>query len=129
MASRYAFSEYSVHWSAAFEREAACLCQLLGAEEVEVHQIGSTSVPGLAAKPIIDLLPFGHGLEVVDGINERFEEAGDKVWGEYWIPGRRFFTKDQAGGEACGGVVAGEGGGIVRSDRESRPVPGLSKAA
>lgn len=95
--SRYRFSEYSAQWPAAFEREAACLRQLLGAQLVEVHHVGSTSVPGLAAKPIIDLLPLVHELEVVDAINERFEEAGYKVWGEYGIPSRRFFTKDREG--------------------------------
>ena len=62
MPSRYRFAEYSSEWprefEREFEREAKRWRELLGAELIEVHHIGSTSVPGLAAKPIIDVLPL-----------------------------------------------------------------------
>lgn len=46
---------YDPGWPAVFEREAARLRRALG-PEVGIEHVGSTSVPGLAAKPIIDIL-------------------------------------------------------------------------
>ena len=42
-------------WPAMFQRERAIIQEALGATAVEVHHTGSTSVPGLAAKPLIDI--------------------------------------------------------------------------
>lgn len=47
--------EYDPAWPAAFERERERLLPLLPAE-VELHHFGSTAVPGLAAKPVIDMI-------------------------------------------------------------------------
>jgi GrpB-like predicted nucleotidyltransferase (UPF0157 family) len=49
-------AEYDPHWPARFERERALIVRALGAGAIAVEHIGSTAVPGLAAKPIIDLL-------------------------------------------------------------------------
>jgi GrpB-like predicted nucleotidyltransferase (UPF0157 family) len=46
---------YSPDWPARFERERRRIVAALGATAVRVDHIGSTSVPGLAAKPIVDL--------------------------------------------------------------------------
>ena len=46
---------YDPAWAAAFEAEAARLRVALGAVAVRIDHHGSTSVPGLAAKPIIDI--------------------------------------------------------------------------
>jgi GrpB-like predicted nucleotidyltransferase (UPF0157 family) len=94
MPSLYTFTDYSPDWPAAFAQEAERLRTLLGEELVTVHHIGSTSVPGLAAKPIIDLLPLVRRLAAVDGRTALFREAGYRDWGEYGLPGRRFFTRD-----------------------------------
>lgn len=48
--------EYSKEWVQAFQAERDKLLLLLEAEEVKVEHFGSTSVPGLSAKPIIDIL-------------------------------------------------------------------------
>lgn len=97
MTSRYSFSEYSADWPALFEREAERLRVLLGGELVAVHHIGSTSVPGLAAKPIIDLLPLVRSLTAIDERTPALREAGYRGWGEYGLPGRRYFTRDRDG--------------------------------
>ena len=65
MPSRYTFESNSADWPRQFEPEAARLRELLGAELVAIHHIGSTAVPGLAAKPIIDLLPIVRRIERV----------------------------------------------------------------
>jgi GrpB-like predicted nucleotidyltransferase (UPF0157 family) len=49
-------ADYDPAWPALFEREADRLRSLLGAEILLLQHVGSTSVPGLAAKPVIDIL-------------------------------------------------------------------------
>jgi GrpB-like predicted nucleotidyltransferase (UPF0157 family) len=98
MASRYFFSEYSRDWPVEFHREADRIRRLLEDAIADVHHIGSTSVPGLAAKPVIDLLPVVRGIAEVDERASSLVTDGYKSWGEYGIAGRRFFTRD------CDGV-------------------------
>lgn len=96
--SRYSFSEPSSEWARAFARERERLEALLGSELVVVHHVGSTSVPGLAAKPIIDLVPVVHTVERFDGtLGDVLVKAGYRAWGAYGLPGRRFFTRDREG--------------------------------
>jgi GrpB-like predicted nucleotidyltransferase (UPF0157 family) len=95
MSSRYTFTDYSPTWPAAFSQEAEYLKTLLGDELITVHHIGSTSVPGLAAKPIIDLLPLVRSIEAIDGLTPMLERTGYQAWGEYGLVGRRYFTKVQ----------------------------------
>jgi len=52
----FTIAEYNPAWPDLFEREASAIRAALGQAVVEIEHIGSTSVPGLAAKPIIDLL-------------------------------------------------------------------------
>lgn len=47
-------TEYDAAWPARFERVAALVRSALGDRALELHHVGSTSVPGLPAKPIID---------------------------------------------------------------------------
>ena len=95
MPSQYTFTDYSPAWPAAFNQEAKRLKSLLGDELIIVHHIGSTSVPGLAAKPIIDLLPLVRTIETLDDLTPMLEDAGYQAWGEYGLAGRRYFTKDR----------------------------------
>jgi len=46
---------YTPAWSAAFQSERARLQGALGADALDIQHIGSTAVPGMAAKPILDL--------------------------------------------------------------------------
>ena len=48
--------DYDPEWPALFAREEARIRSILGDRVVELHHAGSTSVPGLAAKPIIDIV-------------------------------------------------------------------------
>ncbi len=95
MPSKYIFSDYSQDWPLEFARESERLQSLLGSELIAIHHIGSTSVTGLPAKSIIDLLPVVQDLEAIDRKTKILQEAGYKAWGEYGLPGRRYFTKDQ----------------------------------
>lgn len=65
---------------------------VLGPVLLAVHHIGSTSVPGLAAKPIIDLMPLVTGLAELDRERRRIEALGYQWRGEFGIAGRRYCT-------------------------------------
>ncbi len=82
-------------WKERFEAEAAALRSALGDEALAVHHIGSTSVPGLRAKPTIDVLIEVREIGKLDGLEAPLAEKGYEAWGEYGIPGRRFFTKNR----------------------------------
>ena len=51
------------------------------------------SVPGLCAKPIIDIMPVVRDIGAVDGCNAVFVALGYTPMGEFGIPGRRYFHK------------------------------------
>jgi GrpB-like predicted nucleotidyltransferase (UPF0157 family) len=57
--------DYDRSWPHKFHKHARIIADALGAEALRIEHIGSTSVPGLAAKPIIDIL-----LVVADSSNE-----------------------------------------------------------
>jgi GrpB-like predicted nucleotidyltransferase (UPF0157 family) len=48
-------ADYDPEWPRWFERAAGEIRAALGETALEVHHVGSTSVPGLAAKPLIDI--------------------------------------------------------------------------
>jgi len=53
--STVALSEYDARWPLQFEALAASIHRALGATALTLDHVGSTSVPGLAAKPVIDV--------------------------------------------------------------------------
>jgi len=72
--------DYDPEWPALYAREEARIRSILGDRVVEIHHTGSTSVPGLAAKPIIDIT-----LVVRDSSDEPayvpdMEAAGYRLW-------------------------------------------------
>jgi GrpB-like predicted nucleotidyltransferase (UPF0157 family) len=65
VAGRLAVVDYDPAWPAQFAAEAAKVRAALGAVTLSVEHVGSTSVPGLAAKPVIDI-----NLTVADSADE-----------------------------------------------------------
>lgn len=63
-------------WGQAFEAEKESLKNLLGDSALDIQHIGSTSIPGLAAKPIIDMLMAVKSLEEAQNIRPILENAG-----------------------------------------------------
>ncbi len=84
-------------WRKGFEAEAVRLSSVFGENLVEMHHIGSTAVPGLAAKPLIDMIPEVRDIRRVDALNEEMATLGYEAWGEYGLPGRRLFTRVKNG--------------------------------
>jgi len=85
-------------WKTEFESEAQQVKQALGDNVVTIHHIGSTSIPYIYAKPIIDLLVEVQAIADVDRHNDNMIKLGYEVMGEYGIPGRRYFRKETASG-------------------------------
>ncbi len=83
---------YDTSWPRAFGNECARLMRVFG-HSVEIHHIGSTSVPGLAAKPVIDMLLAANRLADIDAQNDAMVTLGYRVRGELGIGGRRYFSK------------------------------------
>src|SRR5215204_6648714 len=81
-------------WRDAFEAEARHVDAALGENVVAIHHIGSTAIPNIYAKPVIDLLVEARDIAEVDGRSSAMESLGYEVMGEYGIPGRRYFRKD-----------------------------------
>jgi GrpB-like predicted nucleotidyltransferase (UPF0157 family) len=69
-------ADYDPRWPHRFEAERAIIVAALGARVRLVEHIGSTSVPGLAAKPIVDILVALDDVEDETGYRSSLEDAG-----------------------------------------------------
>lgn len=85
-------------WKTLFEREEKLLRSALGDYAAAIEHIGSTAIPGIVAKPIIDILVgVGAGdLSAVEKYLPRLAEIGYEYRGEAGIAGRRYFRKGTA---------------------------------
>ena len=85
--------EYNPGWTLAFEREAAAILAACEALVVEMHHVGSTAVLGLAAKPILDIMPVAAGAaEALEAVSP-MTALGYRYRGENGILGRCYFEK------------------------------------
>jgi GrpB-like predicted nucleotidyltransferase (UPF0157 family) len=81
-------------WAEDARNESARLADALGESLVTVHHIGSTAIPGIRAKPILDLIPVFASMSALDETRVLIESLGYAWWGEYGLPGRRYCTFD-----------------------------------
>lgn len=86
-------TDYNPAWLDLFEEEAKRIRKILGKNCKALYHIGSTAVPGLAAKPIIDIMPVVQNISEVDKLREMFEQIGYEYMGEFGISGRRYLRK------------------------------------
>jgi len=70
----------------------------MGDNFVAIHHIGSTAIPRIYAKPVIDLLVEVKEISQVDDHNSAFATINYQAMGEFGIPGRRYFRKDDKHG-------------------------------
>lgn len=69
-------SDYDPHWPAFFETERQKIARALGNRALCIEHVGSTSVPGLSAKPIIDILVLVADAACEDNYRPALEAAG-----------------------------------------------------
>lgn len=91
-------AEHDPAWARAFRDEAQRIRPAFGALLIDLHHIGSTAVPGLRAKPVIDILAVVQDVGALDARAAAFEALGYEVMGEFGLPGRRYFRKDDSAG-------------------------------
>ncbi|MEG0551707.1 MAG: GrpB family protein [Vagococcus sp.] len=85
---------YQPEWPTLFKKEQDALTQALTTNNlVQIIHIGSTSVPNLTAKPIIDMLLVVKDIEALDKENTVFTNLGYLPHGEFGIPKRRYYAK------------------------------------
>lgn len=83
--------DYDANWAIQYEQEKIQILNALGDTVADIQHIGSTSVPGLAAKPVIDILL---GLEIPLSTQiSSLEALGYFYCGEFGIPGRHYFRR------------------------------------
>jgi len=80
--------EYNPEWRIEFERLRSVYVQQLGRLKVDVQHVGSTAVPGLVAKPIIDIDIIVDNEETVAAAIGALGELGYAHLGDRGIPGR-----------------------------------------
>jgi GrpB-like predicted nucleotidyltransferase (UPF0157 family)/2-polyprenyl-3-methyl-5-hydroxy-6-metoxy-1,4-benzoquinol methylase len=85
-------------WASAFQHEAERIQRALGSHLVALHHLGSTAIPGIAAKPVIDMLALVDRVEALDDSPLLLTTLGYEALGEFGIPGRRYFRRETAAG-------------------------------
>ena len=93
-------SDYDPDWPIRFEQESERIRQALGPFALAIEHAGSTSVPGLPSKPIIDILVGVPSLEEAKQRSiEPIKALGYVYMPEYvsWLPGELFFRKGPPG--------------------------------
>src|SRR5699024_11495359 len=80
-------------WPSKYVRERDYITEILKDNCISIYHIGSTSVPGLPAKPGIDIMAVARSLEEVDRAAEKFSAIGYESLGEFGIACRRYLRK------------------------------------
>jgi GrpB-like predicted nucleotidyltransferase (UPF0157 family) len=110
---RVELREHDFEWSERATREGARLMAACPSSVIAVHHIGSTSIAGIVAKPIVDLIAVAASLSALDDSRTAIEALGYEWWGEYGIEGRRYCTlSDRANGTRLVHVHAFEEGSV-----------------
>ncbi|MEG4632546.1 GrpB family protein [Microcoleus sp. AR_TQ3_B6] len=86
------------NWCSAFETESKLIALALRDNVVAIHHIGSTAIPQIHAKPIIDMLVEVKDITKIDVQSSEIEALGYEAMGEFGISGRRFFRKGNEAG-------------------------------
>ena len=89
---------HNPQWQAAFKTESRSIAAVLAENLVAIHHIGSTAIPGIYAKPIIDLLVEVKNINSVAQKTSAMEKLGYEVLGEFGLVGRRYFRKEHPPG-------------------------------
>ena len=105
----YAVGPYDPGWPARYEAEAERLRKAIGDALVRVEHVGSTAVPGLAAKPVIDIQMSFRSMAPRSAYVEPLARLGYR-WGlDPWSDEHEFFSRDDDGSRAFHIHVCPEG--------------------
>ncbi|CDQ18507.1 GrpB family protein [Halobacillus karajensis] len=88
-------SDYTEDWKRMFEEEAEILKTIFGEEIISFEHFGSTSVPGMKAKPVIDMMCIVKDIEIIDTYKDQMISLNYDFAGEWGIKRRRLFRKGE----------------------------------
>lgn len=90
---------YDPFWPERFEAERLVLAEVFAGLEVGIEHVGSTAVPGLGAKPIVDIMLGAADLAAIEQRIAALEAAGYRYVPEHeaQIPERRYLRKPRRG--------------------------------
>ncbi len=85
--------DYDARWPELFEEERMRIAEALGDAALGIEHMGSTSVPGLSAKPIIDIMLVVPSTPMPPAQVEAMRRLGYAYHGEFGIGGRDYFNR------------------------------------
>jgi GrpB-like predicted nucleotidyltransferase (UPF0157 family) len=86
--------EHDPSWAELFEAEQGRILAIFDGRAVAIEHVGSTSVPDICAKPIVDVLVGLRELELAEADIEAMRGLGYQYLGEHGLAGRLFFRKE-----------------------------------
>ena len=93
MVRRVEVVPHDPEWTKMYEKETRTIKSIFKKEIFTTHHFGSTAIPSISAKPIIDILVEVHHIERIDEYNKDMIEQGYIPKGESGIPKRRLFIQ------------------------------------
>lgn len=105
----YRVVEYDPEWKELFKKYAEQIKSVFGTNLVEIHHFGSTSIPGMFAKPNIDMYALVKSLDEVRAQYDAMCSLGFSCRGDYSNIGEEYFTLDTHEGERIASVHVFEG--------------------
>ena len=98
MTGNVTIADYDPQWPILYEAEKAQILAATREAIVAIEHVGSTAVPGLGAKPVIDIMAAVHSLSDAERCIEPLQRIGYqyKPKLEADIPERRYFSKGPA---------------------------------
>jgi GrpB-like predicted nucleotidyltransferase (UPF0157 family) len=97
----YSIKPYSKNWARRFRAQEKLLKKILGANVVEIHHVGSTSIPGMDAKPVIDVLVVVKNLKSIDQAEKKFKTLGYSLLIDHVTPNSRLLYKFRGKEKLC----------------------------
>lgn len=85
--------DYDSNWKEEYKREEKLLKEVLKDRIIEIHHIGSTSIEGLKAKPVIDILVVINSFDEINDIEETLKQYDYENRGHQGVNDRYFFAK------------------------------------
>lgn len=84
---------YDKNWEKEYKEEEELLKKVLKDKIIEIHHIGSTSIPGLLAKPVIDILIVIEDLNDINEVDDLLKDYDYENRGQQGVSDRYFFAK------------------------------------
>lgn len=90
---KYEIVPYSSEWPLLYKNEATLLKEIFGDTAIDTQHVGSTAIPGMTAKPQLDILMQVKIIKGVDAFNKKMQEAGYTVYGDALRKNGRLFSR------------------------------------